>query len=245
MEDQDDPDPGEPARRPASEGPDAIEHDPLLEPELVARLLRWTEPDIRPLPPPRGWLSRAGADILGRRRSRAVLHQLVDGDPLGLELLCAHRVETEAWLVDMTELVLASAAQVAHDADSFSNGAGLHTWLDARVRKALRSELERDFHDECIRRRAPGSLQVRFVFLSGLVGIDPNLGRRACVAFNALPLEDRRTFWAIRIDQQTIEHHAATWNDPPDLVRSRLRRVVEILVRVGRPDPPTDPEKVR
>jgi hypothetical protein len=75
----------------------------------------------------------------------------------------------------------------------------------------------------------PGPGEGHYAFLTALLGIEPNLGPTACVAFNALPPEVRRAFFAVVVEGKRLNRYVAEGNGSPQEVKERLARAFRAL----------------
>ena len=69
----------------------------------------------------------------------------------------------------------------------------------------------------------------RYEFPIEALGIEPHSCRRACVAFNALPYEDRKAFYAIVLQRVTFNRFVAEGHGSVEEVKRRLMRAARAL----------------
>jgi hypothetical protein len=93
----------------------------------------------------------------------------------------------------------------------------------------LRELLEED--TEALRSDLPieGPEDPRHAFVSALLGIEPDLARRACVAFNSEPYRVRRAFMEIVIARKPLADYVSDGNGTRAEVRDSLRRAFRAL----------------
>jgi hypothetical protein len=165
-----------------------------------------------------------GKEILGSKVPREVLARLVDGDPLEVAARCVERVRSEGWFIAVDRLQLRSLARIAHAAPI-----PLDLWLQERIDMSIADLLREDREEERSGIPPSSPWDPRYAFVSETLGIAPEEGRRACNAFNALPLDVRQTYFAVYVDGKTIRRWVAEGNGPPEKVHDHLRRAFAAL----------------
>lgn len=159
------------------------------------------------------------ATVLRLGDPASVLRAIDTGDPLGLLERCARRARERALLVDVDRLQQQAAAHVAVLAGSYDAGVELDQWLSMRIDDAIERILQDD-HSEASRfDDTTDQWDPRYEFLVYTLGVDPRRTRRACVAFNALPVKARRAFFALVLDGR----------DPDDCVGDEFGSSDEII----------------
>lgn len=170
-----------------------------------------------------------GREILGAGSSRAVLAKLLEGDPLELGPRCEERVEEAAVFVACDRLRLRAIARVAYAAPRYKGLPKLDVFLAECIDEAIGDLLKEDIEDD--RNGVPVNepWDPRYAFVSEQVGLDPSLARSACIRFNDLPFDVRRTYFVLALGRRTFNRWVAEGNGPPEAIHERLRRAFEAL----------------
>jgi hypothetical protein len=174
-----------------------------------------------------------GAEVLRGGSTRDVLRRLYEHDPFDVETRCIAHLDERRLLLDLSRLYTHSLAFIAHDAPDYEGAEPLDAWLSGRITRAIELLLEVDREDESDALPIVPPLEPRYLLLADAVGIEPGLGRRACILFNSLPDDERQAFWAVQVDGRSIEDLVADGHGPAELARRRLRKVVQLLSSVG------------
>ena len=175
-------------------------------------------------------------EVLRGRSPREILARLVEGDPLEIEARCRERIETLALLVDLQRLHLRTAARVAHAAPSWRGEPPISEWLADRIEVSMRELIREDFEAERSGIPPEKPWDPRYAFVSEALGVEPALARRACVAFNKLPLEVRCVYFAVAVQGKTVNRHVAEGHGPPEKARAQLKMAVQAISKaIGRP----------
>lgn len=171
----------------------------------------------------------AGHEILSLGSARAILARLIDGDPFEIEARCIERLGALALLLDVRRVHLRTIARVAHAAPRYRGDPPLAQWL-AGIVDASAKELVGEDREEA-RSEVPTneSWDPRYAFLSEAMGIEPTQARRACIAFNVLPIDVRRAYYAVVVEGRTINRYVAEGNGPPDRVRLLLSTAINAI----------------
>lgn len=177
-----------------------------------------------------------GKDLFPGRTPREILEHLIDGDPLELGARCQERIETMAYLLDPARLHLRVVARVAHAAARWRGKPALEPWLAERIDFSIRELIDED--REAQRSGIPPEEQwaAGDAFLSEVLGLEPTLARRACVAFNRQPFEVRSAYFAVAVQGKTVRQQAAEGNGEPAAVRANIMKAVRAISEaIGRP----------
>jgi hypothetical protein len=183
--------------------------------------LRQVDPELKPDFP--------GGALLAGDCASEVLSRIADGDPLGVDLRCARRLRERALLLAQHRVLARSLAWIARSAIRYRGQPELDEWIATHVDLAIDTLLDEDREDERVGHPLSEPLDPRFAFVSEVWGVEPSLARKACIAFNALPLAVRRTYWAVVVDGQTLRRHVAEGFGPRRLAEARLRRAITAL----------------
>ncbi len=178
-----------------------------------------------------------GHAILGARSPSVVLARLIDGDPLEIEARCKARITEHALLLALRRVHLRAVARVAHRAPRYRGTPGLDEWMNMRIDEAIHDLVEEDAEEELSGLPPSEPWDPRYAFVSEALGMEPALARRACFAFNRLPHEVRRTYFAIAIEGKTIHRYVAEGNGPPNKVIEDLNRALRALGQQLGPKP--------
>lgn len=177
-----------------------------------------------------------GGEFLRGRSPREILARLVDGDPLEIEARCRERIETLAFLVDPSRTHVRAVARVARAAVRWTGETPLAELLQERIDFSIRELVAEDREEE--RGGVPPSepWDPRYTFVSEILGIEPALGRRACIAFNSLPERVRCTYYAIAVLGMSVNRRTAQGYGPPERVKAEVEMAVQtISSAIGRP----------
>jgi hypothetical protein len=178
-----------------------------------------------------------GHALLAHKSAREVLSRLIDGDPLEVGPRCIARIEHHARFIDVRRLHLRAVARIAHAAPRYRGEPALDPWIDARIDASMDDLMSEDSEEE--RSDIPPSdpWDPRYAFLAEAMGIEPTLARRACIAFNDLPTDVRRTYFAVVVAKKTIHRYVAEGNGPPEKVKTQLQRVLDTIRAAIEPRP--------
>lgn len=179
-----------------------------------------------------------GRDVLGSGKPRDVLLRLMDGDPLEIGPRCQERLQTECRLVDLSRLVLRAYARIAYAAPKYRGEPPLTQWLQERIDQCVAELMREDREEERSGIPAEEPWDARYAWVAETLGLEPELARRACIAFNDLPRDVRQAYFAISVEHKSLNRWVAEGNGPPDEVREKLARAFRALS--PRPGPPPE-----
>lgn len=162
---------------------------------------------------------------------REVLARIVPGDPLGLRARVARRLGERALLLDADRVHLACLARCGRAAPRYRGHPALDEWLDARVEETLDDLLEARAEP-----RAEATEEARadaFALLAPRLGLEARALREAARAFHALPLVDRRAFFALVLEQRPLDGLAREAGESASAYARRARRALLVLLRAS------------
>jgi DNA-directed RNA polymerase specialized sigma24 family protein len=170
-----------------------------------------------------------GKDILGHGSPREILRRIGDGDPLEIIPRSIDYARELAVLIDARRLAIRAMARTAHAAPRYSGTPPLDEWLRKMIDISVNDLIREDREEE--RAGIPPSepWDPRFAFVSETFGVEPGAARRASIAFNVLPSDVRRAFFAIAVDRKKLNRYVAEGNGPPEKVRAHVRRALEAI----------------
>lgn len=173
--------------------------------------------------------SYPGQAILGGGSMREVLHRLIDGDPIELRPRCMAKLRDGAWFVSLDRTHLRAAARVAYASRVYRGNPPLDAWLHARIDQSI-EELVREEHEDERAQKVPGAPpDPLYAYLAAVLGLELPLARRACVALNRLPAEERGTFFAVVLDRKSVHRRVAEGNGPPATVHAQLKAATDAI----------------
>jgi hypothetical protein len=176
-------------------------------------------------------------ELFAGRAPREVLERLMDGDPLELWGRCRDRLESQALLLAPDRLYLRLLARVAHAAPDYRGVPPLSIWIADRLSASVRELTSEDQEDERRDLYPDSASELRYQFLIAALGIEPQLARQACVAFNSQPYNVRRAFYSIVFQRVPLNRFVAEGNGTPVQVKGHLRRAARALGLEDRPWP--------
>lgn len=183
-----------------------------------------------------GEASFPGGEILRGKSPREILARLVDGDPLEIEARCRERIEALAYLVDLPRTYLRAVARVAHAAVRWRGEPPLSEWLQERIDFSIGELVDEDREEELGGVPPVESGHSRYAFVSEVLGIEPALGRLACLAFNNLPERVRCSFNAVAVLGMTVNRRVAQGYGPPERVKAEIELAMTAISKaIGRP----------
>jgi hypothetical protein len=168
-------------------------------------------------------------DILGSTSASVVLERLIDGDPLEIEARCKERISEEALMLALPRVHLRAIARIAYHAPRYSGTPALDDWIRVHIDEALEDLVDEDRDEELSGIPPSEPWDPRYAFMSEAIGVEPTLARRACIEFNLLPHEVRRTYFAIGVEGKTIRRYVVEGNGPPAKIRDHLKRALRAL----------------
>jgi hypothetical protein len=222
--------PSAPARpddsfRQASREPEVVEREPM---EAFGPLAFLVDP---PEEAPRG---REGERARNARRDwrrwlaggspREILGRILPGDPLGVRVLVARRLREEALLLDADRVHLRSLALCARYAARYEGRPAIESWLGRQIDEAI-EELGR----EHLLQAAPGRASA-IEDLAKPLGLEPVAMYRACLAFNRRELSERQAFFALVIEQRSLDDIAHAAGVSAGEAARRARRGLDALL---------------
>jgi hypothetical protein len=173
--------------------------------------------------------SDRGGDLLKGGSPKEILARLLSGDPLELRARCRERLHAKALLVSLDRLQLRAVARIAHAAPRWRGEPPLQAWVEETIDHSTRELMEEDVETVRSGIPQPGPGEGHYAFLSSLLGIEPHLCPRACVAFNALHDSVRRTFFALVVEGTRLNRYVAEGNGTPQEVKASLERAFQAL----------------
>ena len=175
---------------------------------------RWT--------PPKDWRAH-----LTGRSADALLDRIADGDPLGIRTLVGERIRAAAVLVDVDRVQLRALAAVAFECAA-SGPPDRKTKLVALVDRSIVEIVE---EASLARADEEDSVPSLFATFAEPLELDASALWRACDAFNACDLEERRAFFELVVERATLEGAARVLGEDPLRVAHRGRRALEVALR--------------
>ena len=166
---------------------------------------------------------------------REVLSRLVPGDPLGVRGVVAKRLRSGSVLLDADRVHLRVIARIARSAGRYRGRPALEDWVDGHVLQVL-GDVIREDHESA---RGPSMIDEEapdaFLALAGPLGLDPTSMRKACAAFNVLPLADRAAFLELVVANRTLDDLARELGESATQIARRARRALEAILECVRP----------
>jgi hypothetical protein len=171
----------------------------------------------------------SGNEPLQGTSPREILKKLLDGDPLEIEARCRERIETRAYLIDVTRLHLRAVARVARAAIGWKRDTSLGEFVMERIDYSAQELIQEDRQEELSGIPCADADDVRFVFLAETLGIPKALARRACVAFNYLPERVRCAYFAVLVQGKTVNRYVAEGHGPPERVKADIEMALRTI----------------
>lgn len=165
-----------------------------------------------------------GHELLGGGSARVVLASISEGDPLGIYPRCLERMRSRAQLVSLDRLYRRCLARTAHAAPRYEGSPPLDAWLADRVEEAMADLVQEDREEERLGVPPAEPRDPRYAFVADALGVEPGLARLACIVFNDLGEDVRRTFWDVVIEGKSVHRYVAEGHGPPERVKELLRR---------------------
>ena len=138
-------------------------------------------------------------------------------------------------LVDPARVELRSLARVAYSAPQYRGVPPLGKWIADLIDRAIGEVANEDREAERDGLPLPETSEAGFRFVAELLGIEPQLSRRATVAFNSLPWEVRSAWFAVAVLGKTVHRYVAEGHGPPEVVRAHMKLALETIDRaIGR-----------
>jgi DNA-directed RNA polymerase specialized sigma24 family protein len=187
---------------------------------------------------------------------REVLARIVHEDPLGVRDHVARSLRNGAWLLDADRVVLRTFALVARHALRYRGRPDVDVWIGTLAEEAIAALVREDNEAE---RRGLGGGHARgldpkgpspsarsaatpphadpgrehrtaFAALARPLGLEPRAMGRACLAFNRLPLPERRAFHALVIAGRTLDEIARESGESATDIARRARRALDAIL---------------
>ncbi len=155
---------------------------------------------------------------------REILARILPGDPLALRAIVARRLREAALLLDADRVHLRALARCARYAARYEGRPAIESWLEAQLAAAI-EELSR----EELPPAGPGRTSA-IGDLARPLGLSPDAMHRACRAFNQQPAEDRQAFFALVIEQFTLDDIAHRAGISAGEAARRARRGLDALL---------------
>lgn len=153
-----------------------------------------------------------------------------------IEARCRERMETEAYLIDLTRLHLRAVARIARAASTWNGTTTLEEFLVERIDVSMQELIQEDREAELSGIPSSEDESARHLFLEETLGIPAAMARRACVAFNYLPPRARRAYFAVLVQGKTLNRYVAEGNGPPEQVKADIELAVRSIDEaIGRP----------
>ncbi|MCB9916294.1 MAG: hypothetical protein H6828_14290 [Planctomycetes bacterium] len=210
-----------------------LAHEGVLQPQAGGAGLVRRAPRNRPYP---------GSDVLGGETAGEVLERVLDGDPLDMDGRCFARLRHNATLVDGDRLYDRATAAVAIAALDYDGAPELGRWLDRVIDRTIRALLDEDIEAE--RQGLPPTRprDPAHGFLSDALGVEPPIARKCAVVFNGLPIPVRKAFWAMIMQDKSLNRAVAEGLGPPETCEARVRYAMGMMSSLGDwPEPNPDP----
>jgi hypothetical protein len=176
-----------------------------------------------------GEASDPGGDLLRGGSPKEILARLVDGDPLEVRARCKEQLHRRAFLVSLDRLQLRAVARIAYAAPRWRGEPPLGPWLVERIEHSMKELMDEDGEAVLSGIPDPEAADERYAFLTSILGIEPQLGQQACVAFNAQPDPVRKAFFAVVVEGQRFNRYVAEGNGSPREVKEQLKQAFRAL----------------
>ena len=167
---------------------------------------------------------------------REVLARLVQGDPLGVRGVVSKRLRAGSVLLDADRVLLRVLARIARSAGRYRGRPAIDDWVDGHVLQVL-GDVIREDHESARGRATTGEEEASdaFLALAGPLGLDPASMRRACSAFNVLPLADRAAFIDLVLRNRSLDDLARELGESATQIARRARRALDLILDAARP----------
>ena len=170
----------------------------------------------------------SGADArwiwrLAATNPQEVLRRLVDHDALHLQAAVQPRLNARALILDPERVFVRTAARVAYRAvtEAEPSPGKVAEWfarrLDEAIDDCLRQDGQRAARDEYSAEIFDQHAQFHWTFM-----VPAREVLRAAVAFNGLPFESRRSFFALLIERRSVDDCVAEGLGPRERLRERV-----------------------
>jgi len=180
-----------------------------------------------------------GSELLAGDSPAAILDRIARGDPLGIEARCKRHSSENALLLDSERLITRALAHTARRAVGYRGEPPLDSWLADRIEDAAAELLSEDV--EAVRNQDPiDRSDLRYRFLADALGVDAHVALRATAAFNDLPPDVRRDFWAVVREGKTIQATVTASGRARAAVARNVKRGILTISLLRDPGPSPD-----
>jgi hypothetical protein len=179
-----------------------------------------------------------GSEVLAGGTPSEVYRRLTDGDPLRIADLVLSGMSTEAVLWHPIRLVRATVARAAHDSWTYRGEPALDIWLRDCFHKAVELVTVQIQSEELQGLPPEGDEVANTDFYSRMLRLEPPLVRRAILEFHALPLEVRKTFFAVFMEGQKLDSLARSQRVPQHFLEDQVGYAVQMMSTFGQSDAP-------
>jgi len=166
---------------------------------------------------------------------REVLARLVQGDPLGVRGIVSKRLRSGSVLLDADRVHLRVVARIARSAGRYRGRPGVLDWVDGHVLAVLGDVIREDHESARGSASTDEEAPDAFLALAGPLGLDPASMRRACSAFNVLPLADRAAFVDLVLRNRSLDDLARELGESATQIARRARRAFDSILESVRP----------
>ena len=176
--------------------------------------------------------SLLAAELLTGPDLKKTLGRLVHGDPLGIGPRTLEQLELQGYLLDPERVMARVFGRVAHDADLYDeNEEEFDDWFLERVDRSI-AELLRQDQEEELRGQPTEPNDIRYQFLTELLGLEAGLCRRASIAINDLDEPTRKAFIAVAMRGRTLESCIESGMGSLEELRLRIRTATRAISRI-------------
>lgn len=147
-----------------------------------------------------------------------------------MERLCSAKIREQALILDLDRFVIQAVGRVARGIQLEGEVEFSSPWIDERLDEAL-ADLNRKDRElfEKGRREAIPTCDASAFLIEGL-GLDPDEAHARIVAYNGLPLTNRRAFFAIAVDcTELVDLVGTEWKTMADLREDMMVALETIL----------------
>ncbi len=169
------------------------------------------------------------AELLSGMSANAILERIMNGDPLGIRERCSQRIRNRCFLLAFDRLYLRTMARIAHAGVRYRGQVPFDQWINDRIDGSADEIIEEELEAERSGIPPAEPWESHYLFVSGMLGIEPGMTRRGCIRFNTLELPVRRIFFALCVDGITFNRYVAEGNGPPERAKNLLRQAYRAL----------------
>lgn len=169
-------------------------------------------------------------NLLAGGSAREVLARIVQGDPLRVRDEVARQLRTDAYLLDADRVHLRSLARCAREAPRYHGHPDFPDWLQVIVARSIDELLREDQEAERSGVHEGHAPLAAFAALARPLGLEPETMRRACVAFNRLPLADRQAFFDLVLTARSLEDLVRESGESATEIARRARRALDAIL---------------